>query len=412
MLFEHLALSKSIQRGLIEKDFVEATPIQERVIPEVLRRNDIIGRAPTGTGKTGAYAIPIVNLLHKKVGSSKAQKKLQALVVCPTRELAVQIHQDFTEYAAFTKLVTAVVFGGTSMQPQISSLKKGVDILVATPGRLLDLRKQGVVNLDEIEILVLDEADIMLKMGFLEDINKILKMASNLEQRLLFSATVPPKVKALADNFLQNPQIIEVELTASGAKELQQKLFLVPKSKKNELLVHLLKTSLKGSSVLIFRKTKYGVEKTMELLSGKGYKAGDIHGDKTQSARQTTLNDFKAKDMDILVATDVAARGLDIKDLDVVLNFDIPGQPETYVHRIGRTGRAGKAGLSLSFCSPEEKQYLSAIENLLGDKIPVEKDNPFQLDSNSEPEVHRSQGSKHKKGRKGAGSKAKKKRWY
>lgn len=412
MLFEHLSLSKAIQRGLIEKGFVAATPIQEKVIPEVLRRNDLIGQAPTGTGKTGAYAIPIVNLLHKKVGSSKSPKKLHALVVCPTRELAVQIHEDFNEYAAFTNLQSAVVFGGASIQPQIDILKKGVDILIATPGRLLDLRKQGMLNLEEIDILVLDEADLMLKMGFIEDIKKILKMATNLEQRLLFSATVPREIKELADNFLQKPEIIEVAPTASTGKDIEQKLFLVSKSKKNELLLHLLKTSLQASSVLIFRKTKYGVDKTMELLTDKGYKVGELYGDKSQSARQMTLNDFKTGEIDILIATDVAARGLDIKDLDAVINFDIPDQPETYVHRIGRTGRAGNTGISLSFCSPEENYHLTAIEKLLGEPIPVAEENPFQVNPDQEPEAHRAKGSKYKKSRKGAGSKAKKKRWY
>ena len=412
MLFEDISLSKTIQRGLFEKGFVEATPIQERVIPEVLRRNDVVGCAQTGTGKTGAYAIPIINLLQKKVGTSKAPKTIQALVVCPTRELAIQIHQDFQDFSKFTNLRSAVVFGGSSMHPQIELIKKGIDILIATPGRLMDLRKQGVVNLEQISILVLDEADLMLEMGFFEDVKKVLKLATNLEQRLLFSATVPPKVKELADTFLKDAIKIEVAPSASTASSIDQKLFLVGKENKNALLLHLLKNSLKETSVLIFRKTKYGVEKSFESLTAEGFKVGELHGDKTQSARQTILNAFKSGELDVLVATDVAARGLDIVDLDAVINFDIPGQPELYVHRIGRTGRAGKKGQSLSFCSPEEKQYLAGIEKLTGEKIPVVEEHPFKSDANEKPVVHTSKGSKHKKSRKGAGSKAKKKRWY
>ena len=412
MLFEDISLSKTIQRGLYEKGFVEATPIQEQVIPEVLRRNDVVGCAQTGTGKTGAFAIPIINLLQKKVGTSKAPKTIQALVIVPTRELAVQINQDFQDLSKFTNLRTAVVFGGASMHPQIELIKKGIDILVATPGRLMDLRKQGVVKLEEIRILVLDEADLMLEMGFFEDVRKVLKLAPNLEQRLLFSATIPPKVRELADSFLKDPIEVEITPSASPATAIEQKLFVVGKENKNALLLHLLKDSLKEASVLIFRKTRYGVEKSFESLTAEGYKVGELHGDKSQSARQSILNAFKSGELDLLVATDVAARGLDIQDLDVVVNFDIPGQPELYVHRIGRTGRAGKQGVSLSFCSPEEKHLLSGIQKLIGAKIPVVEEHPFKADLNENPVVHTSRGSKHKKGRKGAGSKAKKKRWY
>lgn len=412
MLFEEISLSKTIQRGLYEKGFVEATPIQEKVIPEVLRRNDVVGCAQTGTGKTGAYAIPIINLLQKKVGTSKAPKTIQALVVCPTRELAVQINQDIQDLAKFTNLRSAVVFGGASMHPQIESIKKGVDILVATPGRLMDLRKQGVVKLEEVKILVLDEADLMLEMGFFEDVKKVLKLATNLEQRLLFSATIPAKVQELADSFLKDAIRIEAAPSATTATSIDQQLYVVGKENKNALLLHLLKGQLTGSSVLIFRKTKYGVEKSIESLTAEGFKAGELHGDKSQSARQSILNAFKKGELDLLVATDVAARGLDIQGLDVVINFDIPSQSELYVHRIGRTGRAGKEGVSISFCSPEEKQYLVGIEKLIGAKIPVVEGHPFKADLSEKPVVHTSKGSKHKKSRKGAGSKAKKKRWY
>ena len=412
MLFEDLPLSKAIQKGIFTKGHTTATPIQERVIPEVLRRNDVVGCAQTGTGKTGAYAIPIVNLLHKKIGTSKAPKTIQALIICPTRELAVQINQDFQDYEKFTNLKSAVVFGGASMQPQIDALKKGIDILVATPGRLMDLRKQGVVKLEEIRILVLDEADLMLEMGFFEDVRKVLKLATNIEQRLLFSATIPPKVQELANTFMSAAVTIEVAPSATASESIEQQLFMVGKENKNALLLHLLENSLKDISVLIFRKTKYGVEKSVESLSASGYKVGELHGDRSQSARQSVLNSFKSGEIKILVATDVAARGLDIEGLDAVVNFDLPGQSENYIHRIGRTGRAGKSGLSMAFCSPEEKYHLKSIEKLTGEKIPLVAEHPFNIDPQTEPVKHTSKGSKHKKSRKGSGSKAKKKRWY
>lgn len=411
MQFEDLPLSKTIQKALFEIKYLEPTPVQEKVIPEVLRRNDVTGVAQTGTGKTGAYAIPIVNLLNKKVGTSKAPKRILALVVCPTRELAVQIHENFEAYAQYTSLRSAVVFGGTSMNSQTEILKKGVDILIATPGRLLDLRKQGIVHLENVEILVLDEADLMLDMGFIDDVKKIIKMAANVEQRLLFSATISHKVKDLAKSFLQNPEHIEIAPSATTAQNIRQKLYFVSQSKKNELLLELLKNELKDASVLIFRKTKYGVDKTMASLSENSFKAGTIYGDKTQSARQLVLNSFRAGKLKILIATDVAARGLDIPDLDAVINFDIPSQPEIYVHRIGRTGRAGKTGISYSFCNAQEKAFIKSIEKLTGEKISIEENHPFSL-QNEEVERPNRSGSKYKKSRKGAGSKAKKKRWY
>lgn len=409
MLFENISLSKAIQKGIFEKGHLDATPIQDQVIPEVLRRNDVVGCAPTGTGKTGAYAIPIINLLHKKVGTSKAPKTIQALILCPTRELAVQIQEEFRGYSKYTNLRSIVIFGGTSMHPQIEAIKKGTDILIATPGRLMDLRKQGIVNLEEIKIMVLDEADLMLEMGFFEDVRKILKLANNLEQRLLFSATIPPKVQDLAKTFLNNP--IEIEVAPQDStNSIDQKVFFINKKNKNSLLLNVLEESLMDCSVVIFRKTKYGVQKTTESLTSNGFRIGELYGDKSQSTRQDILNSLKDGKINILVSTDVAARGLDIKNLDAVINFDIPSQPELYIHRIGRTGRAGNQGRSLSFCSPEEMQFFQKIEKLSG-KIPIEE-HPFMADPNAKPESQKGHGSKHKKGRKGAGSKAKKKRWY
>lgn len=412
MQFEDLALSQKVQQALLEIDFTHPTPIQEKAIPEILRRNDIIGVAPTGTGKTAAYAIPIINLLNKRLKSSSEKSKPRALVLCPTRELAVQIQENFQELEKFTDLQSVVVFGGASIEPQISQLKKGMDIIIATPGRLLDLRKQGVVNLEEVEILVLDEADLILDMGFIDEVQKILRLASKVEQRLLFSASFSAKVKDLTKNFLQTPQYIEIEPSATIAMGIEEKLFEVDKAKKNDLLLYVLHNISKKASVLIFRKTKYGVEKTIDSLAKQNIDAAGIYGQKSQSERQTTLNSFKAGKTNILVATDLAARGLDIPNLDVVINFDLPEQTETYVHRIGRTGRAGKTGISISFCSPEEKKQLENIEALRGEKIPLDPKNPFRSAEGATPIIHKKSGSKYKKGRKGAGSKAKKKRWY
>ena len=412
MTFEDLPLSKAILQGIAEIGHTSPTPIQEKVIPEVLRRNDVIAGAQTGTGKTGSFAIPLLNLLHKKVGDAPEAQNLSVLIVSPTRELAVQINENIQAYAKYTNVRSGVVFGGASMQPQINLLKNGLHILVATPGRLLDLRKQGYINLEDISVLVLDEADLMLDMGFIDEVQKIIRLSPNLEQRLMFSATIPPKVQDLAKGLLQNPERIELTPNSSAAPEVNQVLYLVPKPDKTELMLYVMRNLVKEKSVLIFRRTKFGVEKALESLTKNGFKADALHGDKSQSDRTTALNRFKNKEVNILVATDLAARGLDIDLLDYVINFDIPNQPETYVHRIGRTGRAGNVGTAISFCSADEKTYIKFIETLKGEKIPVEDNNPYPLDKDAKPAVHKKKGSKHKKGRKGSGSKANKKRWY
>ncbi|MFN4763091.1 DEAD/DEAH box helicase [Gillisia sp. Q332] len=412
MLFEDLPLSKAILQGIAEIGHLTPTPIQEKVIPEILRRNDVIAGAQTGTGKTGAFAIPLLNLLHKKVGESTDAKTLSVLIISPTRELAVQIEENILAYAKFTNVKSGVVFGGASMQPQINLLKKGLHILVATPGRLLDLRKQGYINLDEIKVLVLDEADLMLDMGFIDEVQKIIRLSPNLEQRLMFSATIPAKVQDLAKNLLKDPEKIELTPNSSAAPEVKQLLYLVPKPDKTELMLFVMRNVIKEKSVLIFRRTKYGVEKALESLTKNGFRANALHGDMSQSDRSSALNSFKNKEINILVATDLAARGLDIDLLDYVINFDIPSMPETYVHRIGRTGRAGNVGTSISFCSADEKKYIQFIETLIGTKIPVVDENPYPMDKDAKPQVHKKKGSKHKPGRKGSGSKANKKRWY
>lgn len=412
MTFDHLPLSQPILEGIKELGHSTPTPVQEKVIPEVLRRNDVLASARTGTGKTGAFAIPLLQLLNKKVVDDTKPKEISVLILSPTRELAVQIEDNIRSYAKFTNIRSGVVFGGASMQPQINLLRDGVHILVATPGRLLDLRKQGYINLEDIEVLVLDEADLMLDMGFIDEVQKIIRLSPNVEQRLMFSATIPPKVQDLAKTLLVEPERIEVSAASSAAPEVDQRLYLVPKQDKIELLLFVMRNVVKEKSVLIFRRTKFGVEKAYDSLTKNGFKAEALHGDKSQSDRTMALNRFKNKEVNILVATDVAARGLDIDLLDYVINFDISNLPEVYVHRIGRTGRAGNVGASLSFCSADERDYIKNIEKLIGEQIPVEDNHPYPQDKSATPPVHKKKGSKHKKGRKGSGSKSNKKRWY
>ena len=411
MPFKALGLSKPILRALSEKKYDTPTPIQEKTIPIVLEKKDVIASAQTGTGKTAAFALPILELLLTKQDAAKKGKKIKALIISPTRELAGQIEENFKSYGQYTNLRSTVVFGGTSIEPQIDVLKKGVDILVATPGRLLDLHKQDIVNLDYIETLVLDEADLMLDMGFIDDVKKIERLCPENKQTLLFSATMPYKVEQLANAILKEPTSIKVAPRSSVIDTVNQRLYFVPKPKKIELCLHLLRNTIKGN-IIIFRRTKYGVDKLEKTLLNNNYNVDSIHGDKTQSARQTALNRLKTKEINILIATDVAARGIDIKNLDAVVNFDLPNVAETYVHRIGRTGRAGNTGIAYSFCSADEKDYVLSIQKLIHTLIPVEEEHPYPLDPKAKPQVHKKKGSKHRKGRKSEASKKKKKRWY
>jgi len=413
MSFKDLHLNKPILKAIEESGYTEPTLVQEQTIPLVLDKKDVVCTAQTGTGKTAAFALPILQLLFDRQDAPKKGKKIRALIISPTRELALQIGNNFKTYGSHTNLRSTVVFGGIGIEPQIDVLTKGVDILVATPGRLLDLHKQDVVNLDYIEILVLDEADLMLDMGFIDDVKKIERLCPDTKQTLLFSATMPFKVEQLANTILKSPERVEVSPTSSAAKDVSQILYYVPKRNKIELCLHLLRNTIKGS-ILIFRRTKFGVDKLEQTLIKNGYKVETLHGDKPQSERQTALNKFKSGYVNILIATDVAARGIDINELDAVINFDMPNVPETYVHRIGRTGRAGNIGTSYSLCSADEKTYVKSIQQLINVQIPVENNHPYPLDPKAKPEVHKSNktGSKHKKGRKGEGSKKKKKRWY
>ena len=411
MSFKDLKLNRPLLRAVAEKGYDNPTLIQERTIPLVLNKKDVIASAQTGTGKTAAFALPILQLLYDKQESGKSQKKIRALIISPTRELAIQIQENFEEYAIHTNLTSTVIFGGASIDPQKEILKKGIDVLIATPGRLLDLHKQDIVNLDYVETLVLDEADLMLDMGFIDDVKKIERLCPEEKQTLLFSATMPYKVEQLAETILKNPKRIEVSQNSSTSKNVNQALYYVPKPQKIELCLHLLRNTIKGR-IIIFRRTKYGVDKIEQTLLKNNYKADSLHGDKSQTLRQEALNNFKKNKVNILIATDVAARGIDIDDVDAVINFDLPNIPETYVHRIGRTARAGNTGIAYSFCSADEREYIKAIQQLINLQLDVVEEHPYPLDPKAKPIVHKKQGSKYKKGRKSEASKKKKKRWY
>ena len=361
MEFGTLALNDAILKGLADENYTSPTPIQAQTIPIVLDRKDVIASAQTGTGKTAAFALPILQILFNSQDTVRRGQNIKALIVSPTRELAEQINESFKAYGKYTNLRTGVVYGGTAIEPQIERLNKGVDILIATPGRLLDLVKQNYAKLGKVEVLVLDEADLLLDMGFIEDVNKINKLCAEYKQTLLFSATMPAKVMGLANSILRNPETVSVSPLASTAKSVEQRLYYVPIAKKIELCLHLLRNTIKGN-IIVFRRTKFGVDKLEQALQKNGYKVATIHGDKSQAARQEALNSLKAGEVNILIATDVAARGIDVDNLDAVVNFDLPNVPESYVHRIGRTGRAGNTGTAYSFCAAEEKPYVISMQ--------------------------------------------------
>ncbi len=418
MLFEDLSLSKSIQRAVFEEGYISPTPIQEQSIPLVLSGKDLIGCAQTGTGKTAAFAIPILHQLHRIVGSSKKAKEIRALVVTPTRELALQIGQSFDTYGKYTNLTQLTIFGGVSQNPQVETLRNGVDILVATPGRLLDLHKQGFVDLNQLHTLVLDEADQMLDMGFINDVKKIVKLTPKNRQTLLFSATMPIAIRELAEMFLTDPSKVEVSPVSSTAESVEQRVYFVEKGEKRNLLYHLIKNE-NLSDVLVFSRTKHGADNVVKALRKNNIAAEAIHGDKSQNARQRVLESFKNKEVGVLVATDIAARGLDIDQLPFVINFDLPNIPETYVHRIGRTGRAGNEGIAISFCGKDEHQYWKDIQKLIKVDVKTIIDHPYPWHSGSpdtsEPKTQQKNsnrsGGAHKS-RKSIASKQNKKRWY
>jgi len=417
MLFEDLSLSKSIQRAVFEEGYTNPTPIQEKAIPIVLAGKDLVGCAQTGTGKTAAFAIPIIHHLHRIVGSSKKTKQIRCLVVTPTRELAVQIGESFDTYGKYTNLRQLTIFGGVSQVPQVDQLKKGVDILIATPGRLLDLHKQGFLDFDHLHFLVLDESDLMLDMGFINDVRKIVKLVPNNRQTLLFSATMPMAIRELADTFLNKPEYVSVTPVSSTAEIIEQQVYFVDKENKRGLLYHLIRNQ-NLSNVLVFVRTKHGADNVVKALKKNGVNAEAIHGDKSQTARQRVLDQFKNKEISVLVATDIAARGIDIESLPYVINFDLPNIPETYVHRIGRTGRAGNGGISISFCGKDEEVYWKDILKLIKVNVKTIKDHPFPWKENipnpdAKPDLrNKKKPNGESKSRKSEASKKNKKRWY
>jgi len=375
MRFDELGLMQPILKALAKKNYTEPTPIQAKAIPIILNRNDVLGCAQTGTGKTAAFAIPVIQLIEKIEGQNK-KPILRALIVTPTRELAIQIDENITAYGEFTNIKNTVIFGGVKQGKQVEALKKGVHILVATPGRLLDLEQQGHIDLSTIKLFVLDEADRMLDMGFINDIRKLLKLIPEKRQSLFFSATMPDNIVELSRKILKDPKKIEVSPVSSTAETVQQQLYYTNRNLKKDLLLLLLKDE-KMDQVLLFSRTKHGADRIVRNLKKSKIKAAAIHGDKAQNQRQKALKQFKEKELRVLVATDIAARGIDIDKLNYVVNYDVPNVAETYVHRIGRTGRAGEEGMSISICEPEENAYIRAIEKLIQQKIPVINDHPY-----------------------------------
>lgn len=374
MTFSDLNLIGTLTEALTKKGYITPTPIQQQSIPSILDGRDIFGCAQTGTGKTAAFALPILQLIHAKGNSPKGV--IKALVLAPTRELALQISENFTAYGKGTNIKHAVVFGGVSQFVQVNTLKQGVDVLVATPGRLLDLMNQGYIKLNNIEYFVLDEADRMLDMGFINDIKKIIAKLPAKKQTLFFSATAAPEIMKLANTLLQNPVRVNVTPVSTAAELVKQSVYYVNKADKRDLLRHVLNNN-NIEHALVFTRTKRGADKVVKELIKSGIKAEAIHGNKSQGARERALKGFKNRTIRVLVATDIASRGIDVDKLSHVINFEMPEQAETYVHRIGRTGRAGESGVALSFCDRDEMDYLKDINKLIKKTIEVVKVHPF-----------------------------------
>ena len=377
MDFKELGLISPILKALAAQGYDQPTPIQRQAIPPALKGRDVLGCAQTGTGKTCAFAAPILQRLNADV--VVGPRYIRSLILTPTRELALQIQESFAAYGRNLPLRSAVIFGGVGQQPQVEKLKKGVDILVATPGRLLDLQGQGLLDLSRVEIFVLDEADRMLDMGFIHDVRRVLKLLPEKKQTLFFSATMPPEVMELVDALLHDPAKVAVDPVSSPVEVIDQKVCFVDKGNKSRLLAWLMDT-LAVKSALVFTRTKHGANKVAADLTKAGISAAAIHGNKSQTARQQALADFKAGRVKCLVATDIAARGIDIEELSYVFNYNLPEVPETYVHRIGRTGRAGRGGTAVSFCDFAEKEYLKGVEKLIGRSIPVLAGHPWPME--------------------------------
>lgn len=378
MDFKELNLIRPLLRALEHEGYESPTPIQEQAIPLLLTGRDLLGCARTGTGKTAAFALPIMQRLQADYTKDARRHTLRVLVLTPTRELASQVAESFKAYGRFTELRTAVVFGGVGQAPQVNALRAGVDILVATPGRLCDLINQKLCDLSDISMFVLDEADRMLDMGFIHDVKKVIEKLPKERQTLLFSATMPKEIAALAETILRDPVTVTVTPVSSTVEMIEQSVYFVDKANKRHLLVELLHKP-EIESALVFSRTKHGADRISKILNAAGIAAGAIHGDKSQGARERALADFKSGRTRALIATDIAARGIDIDRLSHVINFDLPNEPETYVHRIGRTGRAGLGGIAIAFCDFDEKAYLKDIEKLIGKSVPVIEEHGYPM---------------------------------
>ncbi len=417
MSFSTLNLIEPIAKALESEGYTKPTPIQEKAIPVLLERKDLLGCAQTGTGKTAAFAIPILQLLHQDELYKKSPAGIKALILTPTRELAIQIGDSFTAYGKFLRLKHTVIFGGVSQKSQTDALRAGVDILIATPGRLLDLINQRYVKLEQLKMFVLDEADRMLDMGFIHDVKKVIAKIPAKRQTLFFSATMPKEIAELANTILTNPVRVDVAPVSSTANTITQSLYYVDKKDKRRLLQHILEDrSIRRA--LVFTRTKHGADRVVKELHQAGVKAEAIHGNKSQNARQRALTNFKSEQIRILVATDIAARGIDVDELTHVINYEIPNIPETYVHRIGRTGRAGASGISLSFCDQEEEEFIRDIQKLIGKQIPLATENPYPLTRDgmasrvSKPQRQSTRQQPRSTGNKSGGGSGGKKKWF
>ena len=381
MKFEDLNLHPTLLTAVKDQNYISPTAIQEQAIPLILKNNDVLGTAQTGTGKTAAFALPILHHLINEKSNNNGKTKIRALIVTPTRELAIQIAENFTDYAKYNDIKNTVIFGGVKQMKQVKRLEAGVDVLVATPGRLLDLMGQGLISLKDIGYFVLDEADRMLDMGFINDIKKLLEKLPKNRQSLFFSATMPNSILTLSNTILRNPKKVAVHQVSTTAETIQQSIYYTNKHDKKDLLFHILKDK-NIKQILVFSRTKHGADRIVRNLKKKKIEAAAIHGDKAQNQRQKVLQSFKNLEVRVLVATDIAARGIDIDKLSYVLNYDIPNESETYVHRIGRCGRAGEEGVSISICEPEENEYVRDIEKLIKQKITEVKGDPFPQTDN------------------------------
>ena len=375
MIFEDLKLEDPILKAIEKQGYTNPTPIQEQAIPILLNGHDLLGVAQTGTGKTAAFGIPILNHLLKE-NNTVGKRKIKALVVTPTRELAIQIAESFRAYGQFTNLRNTVIFGGVKQSKQVASLQQGVDILVATPGRLLDLMNQGYISFSNLKYVVLDEADQMLDMGFIHDVKKIIAKLPPKRQSLFFSATMPKSIVDLSQKMLGDFKRVTIKPQQATAEKVEQGVYFVSKKNKPKLLIHLLE-GRSSDSVLVFSRTKHGANKIVKVLDKANIKSAAIHGNKSQLQRQKALGAFKDGSLKVLIATDIAARGIDVDDLALVINYDLPNVSETYVHRIGRTGRASASGIALSFCMGDERPYLKDIENLIKQQVPRMGEHPF-----------------------------------